>query len=63
MGIRRIGRNARKLNHTSKFILWYDMYELTGYDNHDVDDIIGDPNYISTEYIYFCYIAYVWEYN
>ena len=48
MSIRRIGRSARKLDLVAKFILWFDKYELGGHDNDDVDDIIGDPNYIST---------------
>ena len=49
MGIRSNGRSARKLNLIAKFILWYDMYELDGHDNDDVDDIIGDSNYVCTE--------------
>ena len=52
MGIRRTSRSARKLNPAAKFILWYDMYELGGHDNDDVNDIIRDPDYVSTEYIF-----------
>ena len=49
MDIRRTGRSVRKLNPAAKFILWFDKYEHDGYDDDDVDDIIGDPDYISTE--------------
>ena len=47
MGIRRIGRSARKLDPAAKFIPWFDKYELGGLDD-DVDDIIGDPDYVPT---------------
>ena len=49
MGIRCTGRNAKKLNPIAKFILWYDMYELDGHNNDDVDDIIGNPDDVSIE--------------
>ena len=49
MGIRRTGRNARKLDPTAKFIPWFDKYELVGPDdNEEIDDIIGDPDYVPT---------------
>ena len=50
MGIRRIGRSTRKLDPAAKFILWFDNYELDGPDDDDdeVDDIIGDLDYILT---------------
>ena len=47
MGIRHIGRSARKLDHATKFILWFDKYELGGPDDdNDVDDIIKDLDYV-----------------
>ena len=49
MGIRRTGRSARKLVPAAKFIPWFDKYELGGPNNdddNDLDDIIGDPDYI-----------------
>ena len=50
MGIRRTGRSARKLDPATKFILWFDKYELGRHDDDDdIDDIIGDPNYVYTE--------------
>ena len=49
MGIQQNGWNAKKLNHATKFIQWYDMYELGGHDYHDVDSIIGDPDYVSNK--------------
>ena len=49
MSIWCIGWSVRKLNPVAKFIPRYDMYELSGHDNHDVDNIIGDPDYVSTE--------------
>ena len=50
IGIRCIGGSAWKLDPVVKFIMWFDKYELGGYDdNDDVDDIIGDPDYVSTE--------------
>ena len=49
MGIRRTGRSARKLDSATKFILWFDKYELGGPDDdNDVDDIIREPDYIPT---------------
>ena len=49
MGIRRTGRNARKLDLAVKLILWFDKYEFGGSDDdNDVDDIIGDPDYVPT---------------
>ena len=49
MGIRRTGRNARKLDSAAKFILWFDNYKLDGPDDdNDVDDIIGDLDYVLT---------------
>ena len=49
MDIQRTGRSARKLDHVAKFILWFDKYELGGsYEDNDVDDIIGDPDYVPT---------------
>ena len=49
IGIRRTGRSARKLDHAAKFILWFDNYELSGPDDdNDVDDIIGDLDYVPT---------------
>ena len=49
MGIRRTGRSARKLDPAAKFILWFDNYELDGpNDNDEIDDIIGDPDYVPT---------------
>ena len=49
MGIRRTGRSARKLDPAAKFILWFDNYELGGPDDDDeVDNIIGDPDYVPT---------------
>ena len=50
MSIRRTSRRARKLDPVAKFISWFDNYELGGPDNDDDkgDDIIGDPDYVST---------------
>ena len=49
MGIRCIGRNARKLDSAAKFIPWFDKYELGGPDDDDdVDNIIGDFDYVPT---------------
>ena len=52
MSIRRTGRSVRKLDPATKFISWFDKYELGGPDDDDddddVDDIIGDPNYVPT---------------
>ena len=49
MGIRRTGRSARKLDPAAKFIPWFDNYELGGPDDDDeVDNIIGDPDYVPT---------------
>ena len=49
-GIRRTGRSARKLDPVGKFIPWFDNYELGEPDDDDdeIDDIIGDPNYVPT---------------
>ena len=49
MGILCTGWSARKLDHTVKFIHWFDMYELGGHEDDDVDDIIGDPDYVPTK--------------
>ena len=51
ISIRRIGRSIRKLDSTAKFIPWFDKYELGGPDDDDddVDDIIGNPNYVPTQ--------------
>ena len=46
MGIRRTDRRARKLDPTVKFIPWFGKYELGGLDDDDVDDIIGDLDYV-----------------
>ena len=49
MGIWRTGRSARKLDSAAKLIPWFDKYELGGPDDdNDVDDIIGDPDYVPT---------------
>ena len=49
MGILRIGRSTRKLDSAAKFIPWFDKYELGGPDDdNDVDDIIGNPDYLFT---------------
>ena len=49
MSIRRTGRSAKKLDHAAKFISWFDKYEFGGPDDdNDVDDIIGDPDYVPT---------------
>ena len=49
MGIRCTSRSARKLDPAAKFILWFDSYELGGPDDdHEVDDIIGDADYVPT---------------
>ena len=49
MDIQRTGRSARKLDHVAKFIPWFDKYELIGPDDDDeVDNIIGDPDYVPT---------------
>ena len=49
MGIRRTGRSVRHLDPAAKFILWFDMYELGGHEDDDVDDIIGYPDYVPTQ--------------
>ena len=49
MGIRRIGRSTRYLDLAAKFIPWFDMYELGGHEDDDVDDIIGDIDYVPTK--------------
>ena len=46
MGIRRTGLSVRHLDPTAKFISWFDMYEFGGHEDNDVDDKIGDLNYI-----------------
>ena len=46
MGIRNIGRSVRKLDHAAKFIPWFDECGLGGPDDNDVDDILGDPDYV-----------------
>ena len=48
MGIQCTSWSARKLDHAAKFILWFDMYELSGHDDDDIDDIIKDPDYVPT---------------
>ena len=49
MGIRRTGRRVRKLDFVAKFIPWFDKRELGGLvDDHVVDDIIRDPDYVPT---------------
>ena len=49
MGIRRTGRSARKLDPAVKFIPWFDNYVLGGpNDDDEVDNIIGDPDYVPT---------------
>ena len=53
MGIQCTGRGTRKLDLTAKFILWFNECELGGpaavNDDDEVDDIIGDPNYVPTQ--------------
>ena len=49
MGIRRTGRSARHLDPITKFIPWFDMYELGGHEDDVVDDIIGGPDYVPTK--------------
>ena len=50
MGIRRTSRSVKKLDPAAKFILWFDKYELGGsYEDNDVDDIIGDSDYVPTK--------------
>ena len=50
MGIRHTGRSTRKLDPAAKFISWFDGCELGGPDDdNDVDDILGDLDYVSTE--------------
>ena len=49
MGIRHTGRSARHLDPAAKFISWFDMYELGGHENDDVDDIIEDSDFVSTK--------------
>ena len=49
MGIRRTGCSARQLDPAAKFISWFDMYELGGHENVDVDDIISDPDYVHAQ--------------
>ena len=49
MGIRYTSRSTRKLDLAAQFIPWFDNYELGGLDDDDeVDDIIGDPDYVPT---------------
>ena len=38
MGIRCTGSIARHLDLATKFILWFDMYELSGHEDDDVDE-------------------------
>ena len=52
MVIRCRGRSTRKLNPTAKFILWFDECELGRPDDNDdcdVDDKIGDLDYVFTQ--------------
>ena len=49
MGIRRTGWSIRKLDPATKFIPWYDKYELGGDDDDNVDGIIRYPDYVSIE--------------
>ena len=46
MDIRHTGHSARHLDPTAKFFPWFDIYELGGHENVDVDDIIGDLDYV-----------------
>ena len=48
MGIQRTGRSAIKLDPAAKCIPWFDNYELGGLDDDEVDDIIGDLDYVPT---------------
>ena len=49
IGIQCTGRSARQLDPATKFIPWLNMYELSGHEDVDVDNIIGDPDYVSIE--------------
>ena len=49
MNIRRTGHNARHLDPATKLIPWFDTYELGKHEDDDVDDIIGDPDYVPTK--------------
>ena len=42
-------KSAKKLDHVAKFIPWFDKYEFGRPDDDDVDDIIGDPDYVPTQ--------------
>ena len=45
-GIRRIGRSARCLEPSARFVPWYEVYELGGHSDDNLDDIVDDPDYV-----------------
>ena len=49
MGIRRTGRSVRHLDPAAKFIPWFDIYELGGHENDEIDKILGDLDYVTTK--------------
>ena len=51
MDIRCIGCSTRHLDPTTKFIHWVDMYELGEHEDDDVNNLIGDSNYVPTKQI------------
>ena len=49
IGIQRTSHSTRHLDLIAKSVPWFDMYEPGGHEDVDVDDIIGDPNYVPTK--------------
>ena len=47
-GIHRTGRSARCLDPAARFVRWYETCPIGGIENEDVDDIVGDPDYVLT---------------
>ena len=48
MGIRRTGRSASFLDLAARFVPWYETCQIGGIENEEVDDIVGDPDYVLT---------------
>ena len=49
MGIRHTGCSTRHLDPIAKFIPWFDIYELGGHENDEIDKILGDLDYVTTK--------------
>lgn len=47
-GIQPTGKSASHLDVAAKFIPWFEQTELGEEDFDEIDDVIGDPTYVST---------------